>query len=60
MTAQLTENDHLRLISTEGLDLMGELVRLNQSKTYYHNLDVLRLYRLLHLERVKYFLTKKD
>lgn len=39
---------------------MGELTRLNQTKMYHQSLDVLRLYRRLHLERVKFFLGKKD
>ena len=60
MNAHLNDSDHLRLISTEGLDIMGELLRLNQTKMYYHSLDVVRLYRSLHLERVKFFLGKKN
>ncbi len=45
--------DYTRLIKTEGIDVMGELIKLNKSDYYRHALDVLKLCREINLKRIQ-------
>lgn len=60
MTSILKETDRQRLVVSTEVDVMGELLKMNCSPLYNYTLDVLKLYRDIQLERLKYFLSKKE